>query len=133
MASVIKQSRAGQAGPTPRQAYRRRARLDALLEPELLKAIAEPTRARLLSCLLKCGRPCSVSEIAACCSIDFSMVSRHLALMARAGLLRSEKQGRTVWYEADGPALAERFREMAEAIDELAPAGARDDGQECCR
>lgn len=106
---------------TPRQAVRRRARLDALLDPELLKVLAEPTRARLLSCLLKCGRPCSVTEIAECCSIDFSVVSRHLATMARAGILDADKQGRTVWYAADGDALAEHFRDLADAIDELRP------------
>lgn len=116
MASVFKHSAA-----TPRQAMRRRARLDGLLDPEMLKALAEPTRARLLSCLLKCGRACSVTEVAACCSIDFSMVSRHLSMMARAGLLASEKKGRTVWYSADGVALAARFRAFADAIDELTP------------
>ena len=86
----------------------------------LLKALAEPTRARLLSCLLKCGRPCSVTEIAECCAIDFSVVSRHLALMARAGLLTADKQGRTVWYRAAGAALANHLRELADAVDELA-------------
>src|SRR5690606_19427041 len=89
MASVIQR-----VPISPRQAARRRARLDRVLDPELLRAIAEPTRARLLSCLLKCGRPCSVTEVAACCSIDFSMVARHLATMARAGLLTAEKRGR---------------------------------------
>lgn len=92
----------------------------------MLKALAEPTRARLLSCLLKCGRPCSVTEVADCCSIDFSMVARHLATMARVGLLSSEKKGRTVWYAAHGSALATRFRDLADAIDELGPADA------CC-
>ena len=106
--------------PTPKQAARRRARLDRVLDPDLLKALAEPTRARLLSCLLKCGRPCSVTEIAECCAIDFSVVSRHLALMARAGLLTADKQGRTVWYRAAGAALATHLRELADAVDELA-------------
>ncbi|MDX2115684.1 MAG: metalloregulator ArsR/SmtB family transcription factor [Planctomycetota bacterium] len=106
---------------TPRQAARRRVRLDRLLNPEMLKALAEPTRARLLSCLLKCARPCSVTEVADCCAIDFSMVARHLATMARAGLLSSQKKGRTVWYAADGPALAQHFRQLADAIDELRP------------
>ncbi|MEM8757724.1 MAG: metalloregulator ArsR/SmtB family transcription factor [Planctomycetota bacterium] len=87
----------------------------------MLKALAEPTRARLLSCLLKCGRPCSVTEVAECCSIDFSMVARHLATMARAGLLSSEKKGRTVWYSADGRDLAQHCRDLADAIDELGP------------
>lgn len=116
MASVF-----GEAVLTPTQAARRRARLDVLLEPDVLKALAEPTRTRLLSCLLKCGRPCSVTEVAACCSVDFSMVSRHLAALARAGLLTAEKRGRTVWYAADAVTLAARFRSIADAIDELAP------------
>ncbi|MEM7681338.1 MAG: metalloregulator ArsR/SmtB family transcription factor [Planctomycetota bacterium] len=111
---------------SPKQAVRRRARLDRLLDPEMLKALAEPTRARLLSCLLKCGRPCSVTEVAECCSIDFSMVARHLATMSRAGVLSSRKTGRTVWYSADGPALATQFRDLADAIEELNPA------EPCC-
>lgn len=112
--------------PSPKQAVRQRARLDRLLDPEMLKALAEPTRARLLSCLLKCGRPCSVTEVAECCSIDFSMVARHLATMARAGLLTSEKKGRTVWYAADASALSAQFRDLADAISELTP------GDDCC-
>ncbi len=97
----------------------------------MLKALAEPTRARLLSCLLKCRRPCSVTEIAECCSIDFSMVARHLATMARAGLVSSEKKGRTVWYAADAAALAARFQELADAITELTPADDRCDPDAC--
>jgi len=62
-----------------------------------------------------------VTEVAECCSIDFSMVARHLGTMARAGLLSSEKKGRTVWYTADAAALSDRFRALADAIDELAP------------
>ncbi len=115
MASVFQHSK------TPKQAARKRAAFDRLLEPEMLKALAEPTRARLLSCLLKCGRPCSVTEVAECCSIDFSMVARHLGTLARAGLLTSEKKGRTVWYSANSQSLATHFRDLADAIDELAP------------
>ncbi len=111
---------------TPKQASRRRARLDRLLDPGLLKVLAEPTRASLLSCLLKCGRPCSASEIAACCALDFSVVVRHLQTMVRVGLLRSEKRGRVTWYAALGPALSRRLRDLASAIDELGP------GDGCC-
>jgi ArsR family transcriptional regulator len=127
MASLIQRS-----GPSPRQVVRRRARFDRLLEPQLLKALAEPTRARILSCLLKCGRPCSVTEVAECCSIDFSMVARHLATMARAGLLTSEKKGRIVWYAADGADLAARFRALADAIEELGVNDGRCCPGDCC-
>ena len=121
MASAIQRSMG-----SPKRAMRRRARLDRLLDPALLKALGEPTRGRILSCLLKCGRACSVTEVAECCSIDFSMVARHLSTLERAGLLRSEKKGRTVWYEADGAGLAARFRELAAAVEELGP------GESCC-
>ncbi|MFO1077254.1 MAG: metalloregulator ArsR/SmtB family transcription factor [Planctomycetota bacterium] len=112
--------------PTPRHAIRRRARLDGLLDPTWLRALAEPNRASLLSCLLKCRRPCSVTEVADCCALDFSMVARHLQTMARAGLLTAAKQGRTVWYSADGPGLSRHLRALADAIDELGP------GDGCC-
>lgn len=109
---------------SPRQAARRRARVDRLLDPELFKALSDPTRLRLLTCLIKCGRPCSVTEVAQCCSIDFSMVARHLAALARAGVLHAEKQGRTHWYRAEVGALSGLFRDIADAIDEWAsPAG----------
>ncbi|MBZ0152918.1 MAG: metalloregulator ArsR/SmtB family transcription factor [Planctomycetes bacterium] len=126
MTQVFQRNGAQEPGPTPKQAYRRRARLDRLFDPELMKALAEPNRTSLLSCLLKCRRPCSVTEVAACCALDFSMVARHLQTMAKAGLLRCEKQGRTVWYAADGAALSSKLRALADAIDELGP----EDG--CC-
>ncbi|MCA9299850.1 MAG: winged helix-turn-helix transcriptional regulator [Phycisphaerales bacterium] len=113
MASVFKSQPA-----TPRQATRRRGKIDGVLDPEVFKALSDPNRLRILACLVKCGRPCSVTEVAACCSIDFSMVARHLGALARAGLLESTKEGRTVWYEAPSGALAARFRAIAEAIEE---------------
>ena len=112
--------------PSPKQAFRRTTQLDKLLDPELLKALAEPTRAKLLSCLLQCGRACSVTEVAACCSVDFSMVARHLATMNRAGLLSCEKQGRTVWYSADGAKLSGYFRALGDAVEDIEP------GSACC-
>ncbi|MGJ8635932.1 MAG: ArsR/SmtB family transcription factor [Phycisphaerales bacterium] len=113
--------------PTPKQAFRRRSAIDSLLDPEKLKALAEPTRAKLLSCLLKCGRACSVTEVAACCDLDFSTVARHLSLMARSGLLSADKKGRTVWYSADGAQLAGYFRDIAEAIEDVQPGGCCDE------
>ncbi len=96
-----------------------------MLDPELFKALSDPTRLKLLACVLKCCRGCSVTEVAACCSVDFSVVARHLSVLARAGLLSATKDGRTVWYAPQGNALAERFRRLADAIDEWTPA-------QCC-
>ncbi len=117
--------------PSPRQALGRPARLDTVLDLAFLKAIAEPSRARLVSCLLKSGRPCSVTEIAECCELDFSTVARHLGLLARSGVLSAEKRGRTVWYDASASRLAHRFRELADAIDDLGPSDGRCESGDC--
>jgi len=105
--------------------------VDRLLDAELFKALGEPTRARLLACLVKCGRPCSVTEVAACCSIDFSVVSRHLAALERAGALESRKEGRTVFYAARSASLSERFRDLADSIDEWMAIGQPSDDGAC--
>ncbi len=106
---------------TPRQAARRRAAVDRRLDTELFKALADPTRARLLGCLVKCSRPCSVTEVAECCAVDFSVVARHLGLLARVGILEAEKKGRTVWYVARCADLSARLRALADALDEWCP------------
>lgn len=105
------------APATPRQAARRRAPVDRLLDPELFKALSDPTRVKLLACVLKCSRPCSVTEVAACCSVDFSVVARHLTALARVGLLEATKEGRTVWYAPCSDSLASRLRQLADAVD----------------
>ncbi|MCW5754596.1 MAG: helix-turn-helix transcriptional regulator [Phycisphaeraceae bacterium] len=92
--------------------------IDRLLCPELFRAIGDPTRASLLACLAKCGRPCTVTEIAACCSVDLSVVSRHLALMERGGLLASSKQGRTVSYAVRYVELAGLLRALADELEQ---------------
>lgn len=117
---------------SPRQAARRKAPVDGLLNPELFKALADPTRVLLLRCLLKCRRGCSVSEVAECCDVDFSVVARHLALLARAGVLDSNKHGRTVTYTPRCAQLAAMFRDLADAIDDCSPTPSACCGSNCC-
>ena len=116
---------------TPKAASRMRATLDGLIDPALFKILGEPTRAKLLSCLIKCGRPCSVTEVAECCALDFSMVARHLTALAREGVLDAEKQGRTMWYTARSESLVEHFRALAESIEQWHQSSACCD-DDCC-
>jgi DNA-binding transcriptional ArsR family regulator len=102
---------------TPREAARRPADIDQRLDPQLFKALGDPTRVLLVSCLAKCGRPCSVGEIAQCCDVDLSVVSRHLALLARAGVLESQREGRIVRYQVRLADLAAQLRALADAIE----------------
>lgn len=116
---------------SPKQAARCPAPVDRLLDPALFKALADGTRTALLSCLIKCGRSCTVTEVAECCSVDFSVVSRHLALLERAGVLAAEKSGRTVSYRVRSVELAQRLRRLAEAIAEHDAAGGAAAGGAC--
>lgn len=95
--------------------------MDDLLDAELFKALGDPTRLKLLSCLAKCGRPCSVTELTKCCAVDLSVVSRHLGLLKKAGVLSSTKDGRTVFYTVRYKHLSESFRELAKAIEACRP------------
>lgn len=114
---------------TPKSASRRRAAIDRLLDQQLFKALSDPNRARVLACLIKCARPCSVTEIAACCSVDFSMVARQLTTLAKAGLLEARKEGRTMWYTARHEHLIKTLNDLADAVGEWRrPQGACCDG-----
>ena len=115
---------------TPALAASCAAPIDASLTPELFKALADPTRARLVACIAKCGRGCSVGEVAECCSVDPSVVSRHLALLARTGVLESEKDGRTVRYKVRYRELTRSLRSLADAFDQCCPEG--DEGGCAC-
>lgn len=109
---------------TPKQAAKRLAPLDSALDAQLFRALGDPTRLNLLACLAKCGRGCSVTEVAECCSIDFSVVSRHLAMLANAGILESRKEGRTTLYQVRYEHLGSAFRALADAF--------KDCGLSCC-
>jgi len=106
--------------------------IDDLLDAELFKGLCDPTRLSLLACLSKCGRACSVSEIADCCSVDFSVVSRHLALLERAGIVESIKEGRTVFYVVKYVELSVKLRALADAVESYRPSSNRGKGTGGC-
>jgi DNA-binding transcriptional ArsR family regulator len=132
MTQVSKRLSGQQPPATPKQAARQRGAVDRHLDIELFKALSDPTRAKLLACLLKCGRPCSVTEVAECCSVDFSVVARHLTLLGRAGVVKSTKEGRTVWYQADAASLSARLRDLAAAVEGCCQAPTACCSEECC-
>jgi DNA-binding transcriptional ArsR family regulator len=108
---------------TPKQAAARRTTLDEELDSDLFKALADPTRASLLACIAKCGRGCSVTEVAECCSVDMSVVSRHLALLARSGVLEPSKEGRVVRYRVRYADVTAALRSLASALEGCCPKG----------
>lgn len=128
---------------SPSAAADLQAEVDRQLDQALFEALANGTRLRVLSCLIKCGRECSVSEVAECCDVDFSVVNKHLKVLAGVGVLETRKDGRTVWYAARCGDLCERLRRLINAIAEWCPnlpsadgttgRSGRGDGVTCCR
>lgn len=119
MVQVRKKSR--RRPRTPRLAAARHEALDDLLVSGLFKALCDPFRCRLLACVAKCGRACSVGEVAECCHLDLSTVSRHLKTLALAGLMESKKRGTSVYYSVRYEYLAGMLQSLAAAIDACRP------------
>ena len=72
---------------------------------ECLRTLAHPHRLKIVQLLLT-ERPFTVNELAEQCGISQPQTSDHLRLMQRCGFLKSEKEGRTVYYQIAEPALA---------------------------
>lgn len=117
---------------SPKQAATCCRPIDAALDPELFKALCDPTRVALLACLAKCGRACTVSEVAECCAVDLSVVSRHLSLLERAGVVEAEKKGRTVYYRVQYGPLCHTLRSLADAFEECCPSDNAQCKGPCC-
>ncbi len=63
---------------------------------ELLKALAEPARLKIVQCLQ--AGPLSVSEVAQALDDELANASHHLNILRRAGFLESKKRGKNVIY-----------------------------------
>lgn len=98
-----------------------------LLRPPFFKALGDRQRLEMLVRLATCCRPCSVTEIASCCPIDISVVSRHLSVLRDVGLVAAEKRGKEVYYGVCYSILVEELRAMADAIEACCPKEVCDD------
>ncbi len=99
--------------------------LSERLEAELFQALCDPIRLSLVAHLAASGRALTVTEASQCCGIHFSGVSRHLALLKRAGVVRAEKYGREMHYRIEIGALASTLRGLADALEDCWDAGRR--------
>lgn len=64
-----------------------------------LKALADPERLRIVSCLM--GGPKNVSQLAGELDDDVVKVSHHLGVLRHANVVKSHKQGKFVVYSLD--------------------------------
>jgi ArsR family transcriptional regulator len=93
--------------------------LPELLSPVFFKALCDPNRIALLAWLAMERAPRTVTEVSSsgCCAIDVSVVSRHLATLREAGLVKAEKRGKEVFYQVEVQTVADRLRKIAAALE----------------
>ena len=70
-----------------------------------LKALSDPIRREILN-LLKAG-PMAAGDIAAKFNVTGAAVSRHLAVLKEADLIRDNREGKFIFYELNASVLEE--------------------------
>ncbi len=91
--------------------------IEQSLPPALCKALSDPQRATLFAFLARCCRPCNVTELANCCPLDISVVSRHLKQLREAGMISSYKQGKEVYYSVCADVVIQALRHFADTLE----------------
>ena len=68
----------------------------------IFAALADPTRRAIMGMLLEDDM--AVTDVAAPFQVSLAAISKHLAVLAAAGLIRQERRGRIIWckLEPDG-------------------------------
>jgi len=86
------------------------------------RALADPTRCRLLVALLE--GPGYPAQLAGALALSRSNVSNHLACLRGCGLVVASLEGRQTRYEIADPHLAAALREMARVVLAVSPSDA---------
>ena len=80
----------------------------------IFKALSDPTRRRVLEMLRK--RSMSAGELADCFDVSKPTMSAHFAVLREAGLVVSEKQGKSVVYELQMTVLEDALLSFTQAF-----------------
>lgn len=89
----------------------------ANIDNDFVKALTEPARIEILKLLILNG-PSDVKSLSENMPQDRSVISRHLSLMQKAGLLVAEKKGRYVIYSVDGKSALYKSEQIVQSIRE---------------
>lgn len=69
----------------------------------VFSALADPTRRQILVMLLEDDM--AVTDVAEPFDMSLAAISKHLAILSRAGLITQEKRGRVKWCKLDPDAM----------------------------
>src|SRR5436190_24325948 len=84
------------------------------VKAELFRALAHPARVRVLEVLAEGER--SVGDIQPLVGIELSHLSQQLAVLRRAGVVASRKEGSSVIYAVRDPLVVDLFRVAKEML-----------------
>ncbi len=86
----------------------------ARIRADILKALAHPVRVMIVDALTagdRCG--CEFNQLA---GIDQSGISRHLAILKKAGILTDRREGMKVFYHLQTPCILRAFECAVEVV-----------------
>ena len=84
---------------------------------DLLKALGEFNRLSLVYNLCRCESSQNAMCLCDCCSVDASVVSRHLKVLAERDIVKFDKVGREKTYRLNRNEVAAQLRELADLIE----------------
>ena len=84
---------------------------------DLLKALGEFNRLSLVYELCQCKAPQNAMCLCECCSVDASVVSRHLKVLAQRGIVNSKRKGREIQYSLNRAEVSKQLRKLADIIE----------------
>ncbi|MGW3515907.1 ArsR/SmtB family transcription factor [Streptomyces hydrogenans] len=87
------------------------------------RALADPTRVRLLHLLARAGRPMTVGELVDQVEVGQSTVSHHLKILAEVRFALPEKQGTSTLYAVNRACLSVFPRAVRSIMGEETPDG----------
>lgn len=107
------------------------------IKANLFKALAHPARIRILEILSAAAEPTPVSDILAETGLEATVLSQHLAVLKRHGVVGAERVGNAVYYRLAHPKVSELLliartfladtlsasRDRLEAVAALPPIG----------
>lgn len=86
----------------------------AQIKAELFRALAHPVRVRALELLVQEER--SVGELATALDIDGSHLSQQLAVLRRADVVATRRDGNTIYYSVPNPGISALLKTARDLI-----------------
>ena len=85
---------------------------------DFYKALFDPVRSKILASIASSGKK-NISEIAETFTQDRSVISRHLDLLSRYGIVSKTKINRYVFYEVNSTFILNKFEETTQNLKRL--------------